>query len=244
MKNNSLKLLAEGLAENGIASLRYDKRGVAASTDSSISESQLSFDEFVHDAEAWVDFLNSRSDVDSIIIIGHSEGSLIGMIVAQKGNVQKFVSLSGAGRPADQIIEGQIIAQSPILGQYATVIMDSINAGKTVYEMPKSLEPLFRESVQPYLRSWFRYNPQTEIAKLKIPVLIVQGKTDLQVTVKDAELLQEAKPDAKLVLIPGMNHVLKTVSEDREANLKTYSDPSFPITPKVLIEISDFIRSK
>lgn len=244
MKNNSLKLLAEALAKNGIASLRYDKRGIAGSADSSITESELSFEDFIHDAEAWTDFLIARSDVDSITIIGHSEGSLIGMIAAQNGNVQRFVSLAGAGKPADKIIEEQINMQSPVLGQYATIIIDSINAGTTVREMPKPLEPLFRESVQPYLRSWFKYNPQTEIAKLRIPVLIAQGNTDIQVKVEDAELLHEAKPDAQLALIPGMNHVLKTVSEDRQANLKTYSDPSFPINPLVVSIISDFIKSK
>lgn len=121
-------------------------------------------------------------------------------------------------------------------------IVQTLNEGKTAEKVPEVLNVLFRPSVQPYLISWFRYDPAQEIAKLPMPVLIVQGTTDVQVSVQDAKLLAKAKPFAKLCIIEGMNHVLKNISGDKEKQMRSYIDPALPVAPKLIVETSQFIR--
>ena len=101
---------------------------------------------------------------------------------------------------------------------------------------------LFRPSVQPYLISWLRYDPAKEIAKLRIPVLIVQGKTDLQASVEDANALSKGSSAAKLVWIEGMNHVLKTVPDDQKSQISSYSDPKLPVAPDLIEAIVSFAK--
>jgi len=96
--------------------------------------------------------------------------------------------------------------------------------------------------VQPYLISWFRYDPAKSIAELKTPVLVVQGTTDLQVTVDDAKRLAAANPKAKLVIIEGMNHVLKEVPPDRDKQMASYSDPNLRLAPEFLTGVVEFVR--
>ena len=105
------------------------------------------------------------------------------------------------------------------------------------------LYSLFRPSVQPYLISWIKYDPQVEIKKLTIPVLIIQGTNDIQVSVNDAKLLAKAKPSAKLVLIKNMNHIFRTLeSTDKAANAATYNDASLPISDELVTTITSFIN--
>ena len=81
---------------------------------------------------------------------------------------------------------------------------------------------LFRKSVQPYMISWLKYDPQTEIGKLHIPILIIQGTNDVQVDTSDAMLLSAANPKATLVLIKNMNHVFES---SRAATARKISRP-------------------
>lgn len=240
-ENNSLKLLAEALADSGIASLRYDKRGVAGSTASDIHESDMRFDDFVKDAQGWVEYLSKDKRFNEVVVIGHSEGSLLGMLAAQNGDVDKYISIAGIGRPADEVLLEQIKTSSPFFTVPATNILDSLSNGHLVSSLPPALEGIFRPSVQPYLISWFKYDPAVEIAKLEIPVLIIQGTTDIQVPVSDAETLAEANPKAVLVLVENMNHVFKEAPVDREENIKTYSDPDLPLIDGFATEIISFI---
>lgn len=242
MKNNSLQQLAFGLANKGIASLRFDKRGVAESAPALKKESELRFDDFIADVRGWVQLLKSDKRFTEIIIAGHSEGSLIGMIAAQQ-DCSRLISIAGAGEPANITIRKQLASQPTQVTDIAYPVLDSIAAGHLVAEVRPMLSSLFRPSVQPYLISWFKYNPKTEIKKLNIPVLIIQGTTDIQVSVDDAKNLHSAKPDAKLLIIENMNHVLKIVSGDRTENIKSYSNHDLPIASELMENIISFIRS-
>lgn len=244
MTNNSLKMLSVELAKNGIASLRYDKRGIAKSQKSGLSETDLRFEMYVNDAVGWVHLLSQNKNFNQIVVIGHSEGSLIGMIASQDAKVEKFVSIAGAGQSADQIIREQLKAQPPFVLEQSAPILDELVKGNTVENVPQMLFSLFRPSVQPYIISWFKYNPQLEIAKLKKPVLIIQGTTDIQVTVEDAKRLKDANPDAKMVIIEGMNHIFKNAEADRMKNFQIYNQPELPLNVELVDTIVGFLRIK
>ncbi|MBQ2123320.1 MAG: alpha/beta hydrolase [Bacteroidaceae bacterium] len=244
MTNNSLKMLAEELAQNGIASLRYDKRGIGTSAGININETELRFEHYVSDAQAWIDFLQHYKEWSSTTIIGHSEGSLIGMIAASKHQaVTNFVSIAGVGRPAYKVIEEQLAQQPQEIRQQVAMYNNTLRLGITISEVPAYLEALYRKSVQPYLISWFKYDPQNEINKLQIPTLIVQGDTDIQVKPLDAELLTKGALQPQQVLIPEMNHVLKRcASLNQQEQLLTYSNPTLPLHPSLVPTITNFIK--
>jgi pimeloyl-ACP methyl ester carboxylesterase len=242
--NNSLKMLADGLAQHGIASVRFDKRGIGESQPAGPSEADLRFDTYVDDAAAWVKQLRADPRFSTITILGHSEGSLIGMIATGRSGADAFVSIAGIGRRAGEIIHDQLAPQLPpeMMAQSDRVIA-SLNAGHTDDSAPPALAALFRPSVQPYLISWFRYDPAVEIARLQVPVLVVQGTTDIQVPVSEADILRRARPDAKSLIIPGMNHILKHVVADRAINIASYSDPSLPIVQELVAGVASFVSA-
>jgi alpha-beta hydrolase superfamily lysophospholipase len=235
MKNNSLQMLAHELAAQGIASLRYDKRGVGASKEALISQEKLRFEDYAEDAKSWAAQLKADSRFRKLIVIGHSEGSLLGLLACEQADV--FVSLAGAGRPIDVILKEQLTAQLSGQKKLLRTAVESISKlkkGERVEDAPTELIALLHPSIQPYLISWMKYDPAVEISKLKIPVVIVQGSTDLQVKEEDARILFMAYPlNSRLIIIEEMNHVLKIAPSDREKNIETYSNPELPLAEEL-----------
>ena len=168
VQTNAYEMIADSLYKKGIASLRYDKRGVGESIAAIGSEADLSFEDGINDAAAFIQMLKSDSRFSKVIVLGHSEGSLVGMVAAERAKADGYISIAGAGERADKLIERQIKAQSPSLASKATLLFDSLNRGYSV-DPPADLLMIFRPSVQPYIRSWLKYDPQQEIKKLKIP---------------------------------------------------------------------------
>lgn len=241
MKNNSLKFLAEALAKNGIASLRYDKRGIGASKGAAVAESSLVFENYTEDVKSWINLLKQDKRFSKVIVIGHSEGSLIGMIAGAKAD--KFISIAGSGVSADKLIKNQIASKSnKQLDDLTFPIIDSLKSGNQVKKVDPILNSLFRASIQPYLISWFKYDPQAEIKKLNVPILIVQGNNDLQVTVKDAELLAAANKNAELLIVDKMNHIMKIIDGDIQANLESYNKDTLLISEVMSDKIISFIK--
>ena len=241
--NNSLKMLAHSLGEEGIASLRYDKRGIAESQSILGKEEDLVFENYIEDVNLWVDKLEKDDRFKNIVIIGHSEGALIGGVSSIEKDVQGYVSIAGAGENAADTLERQLKAQSEEGYNLSKPIIDNLRIGKLTENPPKELDSLFRESVQPYLISWFKYDPSQIIGKIEVPVLIIQGENDLQVTVEDAEKLKEGNPESKLVLIDKMNHILKDAPTDQAGNMETYSKPDLSLNKELVKEIVTFLNS-
>lgn len=242
LNTNAYKLMAESFASGGTASLRIDKRGIAGSVTAMMREEDLKFEAYIEDARAWIRFLRSQKRISRIYVLGHSEGALIGSVAAQDTDVAGFVSVSGAGFKAADILRRQLAGQiAGDLKAQAFHVLDELEAGRLVANPPPALASLFRPSVQPYLVSWFKYDPATEVARIKGSVMIIQGTTDLQVTVDDARKLAAARPDAQLRIIEGMNHVLKASSMDRADNLATYANPALPLKPELMPMLQAFV---
>ena len=243
MTNNSLLYLARELAAGGIASVRYDKRAIGKSAAACTNEEDLRFDHYINDAAAWADKLAGDSRFTKVIIAGHSEGSLIGMVAAQRSKAVKgYISIAGCGSPAYEILEEQLKSQPEWIQEQSASICKELREGRTVKEVPYYLMSLYRNSVQPYLISWFAYNPAEEVAKLDIPVLILQGDMDIQVGVDEAEKLHVAQPSATMHIIKEMNHILKHCSTMQQmAQLATYRDANLPLKAELVQLIVEFI---
>jgi pimeloyl-ACP methyl ester carboxylesterase len=244
MDTDSLKLLARGLADLGISSLRIDKRGVGESYAAGPSIEDLRFGTYVNDAVQWLDFLRRRSDVSKLYILGHSEGALVATLAAKRTSVAGLILLEGAGQPIAQILARQLAnaGASLKLQRLSKRISDRLEHGVAVPNVPVELLALYQPRVQRYLMSWMPLDPASELASVTCPVLIVQGDTDLQVSVDDARKLSSALPSAQLVVIPGMNHILKDAPEDRAQNLATYGNSFLPLDTRLLPVLADFLR--
>jgi uncharacterized protein len=240
---NEYQMLAHSLDSQNIASFRYDKRGIAKSAIPNFKEGDLVFEDYVKDAEKIFDYLHDTLGFKNIYFIGHSEGSLIAMLASEKKKVSGYISVAGAGRPIDVILEEQMQKQ-PLpdsVKQQIPVIFNQLKKGKEVSEIPESLAPLFRKSIQPYMISWMKYSPENEIKKLKCPVLILQGSCDIQVQIEDAKNLHEGNKKSTLEIIPGMSHTLKNAGKGCADENKTYTDGNMPIDQTLVEDIMKFI---
>ncbi|MCF7535281.1 alpha/beta hydrolase [Pseudomonas petrae] len=243
-RNDSMKRLALILAKHNIASVRYDKRGVAASRPATPDERDLSIEKYVDDAVAWSAKLKTDPRLGPLILMGHSEGALVATLAAERAGAVALISVAGTGRPVDQVVREQLQDRlPPALLARSEQLIEEIKAGKTDSDVPEPLQVVFRPSVQPYLISLFRQNPTAAFGQLKIPTLIIQGRNDMQVGVGDAELLHKAKPDSQLAIIDGMNHVLRIVPMDIKRQLASYKDPQLPLASEVTDRILKFLDS-
>ena len=241
-RNDSLKRLAWVLAKHNIASVRYDKRGVAASLAATPDERNLTLDAYVSDAVAWGQKLKADSRLGPLIVLGHSEGALIATLAAPQLDAAAVISVSGTARPVDQVLRQQLSYRlPPALMLRANELLDSLKAGRVDEDVPPQLQVIFRPSVQPYLITLFREDPSAAFARLKMPALIIQGSNDIQVGVGDAQMLKAAKPDAQLALIEGMNHVMRIVPNDIKRQVASYKDPQLPLAAELGSRIISFI---
>lgn len=240
-KSDCYRILSDSLLNYSFATLRLDKRSVGKSLFPNFSEADMSIDTLVRDVEIVVDSLIRSRRFSDIYILGHSEGSLIGILVCQRvKNIKGFISVSGAGIPADSIIMKQISSQPEVVKNIISAYLDTLRQGILLTNVPQSLYALFRPSVQPYMISWIKYNPSIEISRLNIPSLILQGSSDLQVSISDGELLNKSCSNSEFIVLNKTNHVLKLV-ESIEDNKKSYSDASFPLNIEIVKSINAFI---
>lgn len=241
--NNSLKFLAEGLTDSKTSVFSYDKRILQQLKDKNLDEKSLRFDDMITDACDVFTYFKSQNKYNKIFIVGHSEGSLIGMVTTTKMKADAFISLAGPGRSIDEVLSEQIEKNLPTLKEDSKPVIDSLKNGKTVAIKNPYLNSLFRESVQPYLISWMKYKPQDEIKKVQVPILLINGTKDLQVPESDANLLNKANPKSELFIVENMNHVLKEIINDDD-NLKSYSNHNLPVMPSLIERIKVFISKK
>jgi len=240
LKGNMLKKLAKSLADNNVASFRYDKHSLRQIKKGNY-DLNYTFDIFIEDAKTAIAHFKSKSQFGEIYILGHSQGSLVGMIAA-RGQVDGFISLAGAGQPIDEVIINQITASAPQFTEDSKRVFGILKEGKTTDDFPAALASIFNKQTQPFMMSWMKYDPQDEIKKLDIPVLIINGTKDIQVSVEEAKLLHTANPDSKMVIIEKMNHVLVPIEGERLENVKSYNEPNREFSPELINALIDFIK--
>lgn len=242
-ENNNLLMIAEALSDEGHYSLRYDKRGIGESKDLVKKESDIDFHDSINDVLSWISKLKNDSRFNNIILLGHSEGALIAAQACSiSDDCDALISVSGTATKAHELILNQLKGQSQEAYELSVPIVEELLKGNIVPEVPVSLFNLFRPSVQPYLISWFSYDPVRIMAGIKDPVLIIHGDRDIQISHEEAEILHDALEESKLEIIQGMNHVLKDAPEDLKGNIATYSDPDLPLSENFIKKVIEFIR--
>jgi pimeloyl-ACP methyl ester carboxylesterase len=244
------RLLAEALAERGVTTLRADKRGMFASAGAIPDANAITIADYAGDAHAWASLLKQKTGAPCVWLLGHSEGALVAAVAAQDPtDLCGLVLVSGGGRRLSDVLREQIAgnpANPPELKVQAEHAISELEAGRRVDTagMHPALQPLFYPAVQGFLVSMFSYDPAALVKAYKGPVLVVQGTTDIQVTLADARRLASARPGVKLVELEGVNHLLKVAPADRAANLATYADPSLPLAPGVADPIAAFVKAR
>lgn len=241
------QLLAQGLAEQGIASLRIDKRGLFSSAAAVEDANAVTLKDYAQDLYSWIAVAKSQLGVGCVWLVGHSEGALVALVAAAKpDDLCGLVLLASPGRPAGEVLREQMdrFAKTPEVLASALDAIDQFEAGNRVQveNMNEHIVPLFRPEIQDFLIDLLSIRPADLLEAYDGPALIVQGMRDIQVSPQDARLLKAVRPDATMVLLENTNHVLKTVeSDDINANLATYGNASLPLAPDVVDSVAAFV---
>jgi pimeloyl-ACP methyl ester carboxylesterase len=243
------RLLAEALAAKRVSSVRIDKRGMFGSKSAIPDPNKVTIGDYATDVHNWVAAIRKQTGEPCVWVLGHSEGALVALAAGQEAKgICGIILVSGGGRRLSDVIRDQLSSNAAFAPELdaAFTALKSLEAGQHVdsaHFTSPMLQKLFAPQVQDFLIDMFDQDPAELAASLKVPVLIVQGERDLQVSVADAKALAAAQPRARLVLLPDMNHVLKDVAgEDRSANLATYSDPSLPVDPGLVDAVARFVK--
>ena len=239
-------MLSDSLVKNGISVFRYDKRTAGESV-KTLSRTDLIFDDFVNDVIAIVTYFKDQSQYNKTVLLGHSQGSLVSILASQKSDVDGFISMAGGGQPIDSILRYQLydnFLNKMMLEPIVEPLFDSIRQGIVVDSVHPLIASLFNPKNQPFLRNWMQYDPAEEIKKLDIPVMIVNGSTDFQVTVDQAKRLYEAYPESEYLIVENMTHVMKYCEEKSKLkNMEVYGKPEIPLIEDLVPRLVTFIKS-
>ena len=239
--NNALRKLAEGLSNKNIATFRYDKRIVKQIRKGKV-DPNISFDDFITDANAVINYFKSQSSYSKIVVIGHGQGSLVGLVASKEG-VDQFISLAGSGKSIDNVIIEQVTKMDPALEKSTKLAFESLKKGKLTKDYPQALGGVFSADVQPFMMSWMQYDPQELIKNLDIPTLIINGSKDLQVPVSEAQLLKNSSSKAVYKIIDNMNHVLFIIEGKELENSKSYNESFRLISSELITELISFMKN-
>jgi uncharacterized protein len=237
-RNDSLLLLARGLAGEGFSSFRYDKRTAGKSAKTFDLDVQIEFDTFVRDCVAVINYLKEQG-YKNVVVAGHSKGSLVGMLATEEAPVEGFISLAGTGLPIDVTLEKQLLAQLPEDSPEIQVLR-GLREGKIDTSLPR--DHMFSPSQQIFLLSWMAYDPGALIGKLDVPVLVVHGDADIQVDLTDFQALQAGAGAKASRVIPEMNHVFKEINDPGD-QVASYSDPSYPLHPQLIPTLVEYLHN-
>lgn len=245
LATDAYKLLAEGLAEHGIASVRIDKRGFFGSEGAIADPNNVTMAAYSEDARNWVEYAGKLAPC--VWIAGHSEGGLVALLVASNPpkNLCGIILLAAPGRPVGKLMIEQFESNpaNALLMPSIRAIVADLEAGRTrdPTSLNPMLQPLFSAGLQRYMIDLFSYDPIQVARKWEGPVLIVQGDHDMQVRPHDADLLEHALPQARRLDLAGGTHLLKLFIVGKP--LATYADRTLPLHTELVPGIVKFIGS-
>ena len=237
VKANYIKQFRDHINKKDIAFFSYDKR--TANKKNFPHLKNTLFTDFVKDAEKVIAHFKNDNRFTKIILIGHSQGSLVAMLAGK--NIDKYISLSGPARPFDEVFIEQISKQSPMMVPFVKAHLKELKETGSIKKVNPFLASLFAKQNQPFLANWMQFNPSEAIKKLEIPILIINGDKDLQVPVSDAKQLHQANTASELVIIKNMNHILKDIQKEDD-NMKSYYSADFPIAEQLIKTVTTFIN--
>jgi alpha-beta hydrolase superfamily lysophospholipase len=242
VKPATLKKLSEALVARGIATLRYDKRGAGGWKQEFGKPEDFRFKDYVDDAAALVTQLRASAKFSKVIVIGHSEGGLVGILAARRIPVDKLVLLAVAARKQGDLLKAQLEKKLPP-DRFAPIAkaIDSIVGGDIVDPPPPGLA--IPPSLQSGIASAFREDPIPPLQKIEEPILIVAGGKDSQLARLDFLALTTAASAAKTLWVPEMNHALVDVTDEAD-DLAAYNQPERPLDADMIAVIADFILMK
>jgi pimeloyl-ACP methyl ester carboxylesterase len=245
LKTDAYKQFAEALADLGIATVRYDKRGIGGSVDVGKDETVLTIDVFAKDAQVIAKWARQLPNVGSIVLVGHSEGGVLALMAAKAAAAKAIVLLTTPGRPIGQILRDQLArpALPQELRTEALEIIAALERGEEVKTVRPDLEPLFRPSVQPFMRSLMKIDPAQLLRGLDVPALVIGGGRDIQVGRVDYDTLVAARGNTDASWYQGMGHTLKMVGEDLQSQGKAYTDPTLPLADGLANVVAEFIHA-
>jgi len=246
-----LKQIAELLASAGIATLRYDKRGIGGSTPrprGTLEEQERFFawDNFVADVAAAHGELVKHDEIKSYAtaLLGHSEGGLLvlaALPAITKNRPHGMVLASTPGRPMREIVREQVSRGAPNLVDAVTATMAAIEAsGHVPADLPIELQALFPAYAGPYLQRMLAFDPAQALLGLDLACLLLQGAADRQVVpMGDVQPLIDAlskrSAPGEAVVIPAVSHNLKLVSWPGDTGF------GGPIAPAVATKLVDWL---
>lgn len=237
VKANYIKQFRNEINKNNIAFFSYDKRTATKRNFPFLKN--MKFNGFVTDLKTVINHFKNDHRFSEIILIGHSQGSLVAMLASK--NIDKYISLAGAGEPINKIIVKQITAQNANLGEYAAKHFKELKETGSIKTVNPFLISIFSKPNLAFLKSWTAINPSVEIKKLTIPILIINGTKDLQVKIEDAKALHTANPKSEMVLIKNMNHVLKNIEKEAD-NMSSYYSADFALSKKLIKTVVTFVK--
>jgi pimeloyl-ACP methyl ester carboxylesterase len=238
---DAYRMLAAELAARGIATVRYDKRGVGASG-RNFAPSSILFEDLVQDAVAWADFLRKDGRFHKLTLIGHSEGGLVALRAAQRVAPDAVVLVATPGRKLELVLREQIGSRSSpaLLTEYDRIVLD-LHDGRPLDPVPEELVALFNPDTRGFVTSLFAVDPVAELRKLVgVRISVVQGGSDLQIGMIDAEALSSAGAGVRQVVLPTMNHVLKQ-EPNRSFPQASYADSTRPLADGLVDAIASSV---
>jgi len=242
VKADYIKQLAIALNEKSIAFYRYDKRSATPKNLEQIIKA-AHFDDLVDDVKIIISHFKKQNRFKKIILIGHSQGSLVAMLAINdpQVSVNRYVSLAGLSETVEKAIIRQIKSQNAEFGIIAAAHFKELKETDTILEVNPLLAGIFNPVNHEFLKSYNAYNPIEESKKVKVSTLIINGDSDLQVRVEDAKALHATNTNATMAIIPKMNHVLKEINNLQE-NQASYFSEKFTLSPMLIDVLVDFIK--
>lgn len=223
-------VIADYLAKRGIATLRYDDRGVGKST----GNPQLcTTDDFTEDAKAAIHHLKQHYAFKKVGVIGHSEGGTIAFKLAAAHQVDFMVSMAGPGIKGDTLLTEQINAMNKLAGQPANLTVEQMKI-----KLGTQLE-------NPWMKWFLEYDPASTIASVKIPVMAVNGSKDVQVIAKSnleaiKKWLKNKNPQNLIKEYPDLNHLFQHCNTGLPTEYYSIEET---ISPQVMRDIADWVNS-